>query len=265
MFSGKILKKLKLLRRRPVPKDAVKRGRDELLALMEEYPLRQPKRQQFGWMPAVTWKPVLAIFLILAVISGSSGAVYAAQGSLPGEALYPVKLASEEVRERLMFSPEARFRFKAERAGRRLAEAEKLLGKPHFRPEDRNLKIKEVMGRYEKQVVKMDGLMGKLDDGERERLRVRFRAIGQVVGQHGQLIESATSVRNGLEALIVSPVKASLDLESKCLGRLQEKRGWLEALGPEQHEAIEERARRLRKHYERFRPARPGPKISPVE
>lgn len=68
----------------------------------------------------------MAIALIVALVLGG-GTSFAAQQALPGDLLYPVKIGvNEEVRAALALSAEARARWEAERANRRLEEAEQL-------------------------------------------------------------------------------------------------------------------------------------------
>lgn len=68
----------------------------------------------------------VAAALLLLFLAGG-GISYAAEGSLPGDILYPVKIhVNEQMRTNLIFSPKAKAGWEAERAGRRLAEAEEL-------------------------------------------------------------------------------------------------------------------------------------------
>ena len=60
----------------------------------------ESKRPFFGWLPR--WATVVAIALVLLLVGGG-GTVAAAAGSMPDEPLYPVKIASEQVR--LAFTP----------------------------------------------------------------------------------------------------------------------------------------------------------------
>lgn len=79
----------------------------------------------FGWFSFATFRFVpsaLALFLIV-----GSGVTYAAEGTLPGDTLYPLKVNfTEEVRSAFTFSKESEASWKTRRAERRLEEAEKL-------------------------------------------------------------------------------------------------------------------------------------------
>ena len=62
------------------------------------------------------------------VSGGGAAAVYAAQDSLPGEALYPLKTLSEEIRMNLSSSEETRLQLNLQYAERRIAELAEVAG-----------------------------------------------------------------------------------------------------------------------------------------
>lgn len=69
-------------------------------------------------------RPLLSGVLIVVLAFGSTTTItWAAQAAMPGETLYTVKIASEQIRERFALSPEAKVVIAALRAERRLAEA----------------------------------------------------------------------------------------------------------------------------------------------
>jgi hypothetical protein len=76
------------------------------------------KRPFFSWFPR--WATVATIALVL--LLAGSGTVAAAGSSMPDSPLYPVKLATEEVRLALTPSPLGKTSFCAELADRRVAE-----------------------------------------------------------------------------------------------------------------------------------------------
>jgi hypothetical protein len=75
-------------------------------------------RHTLGWFPR--WATVTTIALVLLLVG--SGTVAAAGSSMPDSPLYPVKLATEEVRLALTPSPLGKAGFCAELANRRVAE-----------------------------------------------------------------------------------------------------------------------------------------------
>jgi hypothetical protein len=72
---------------------------------------------------------LVAILIALIVLLGSSLTVYAAQSSLPGEALYPVKSLSENIHLSLTRSPHARLELILKFSQRRVGEISQLLAK----------------------------------------------------------------------------------------------------------------------------------------
>lgn len=77
------------------------------------------KNRWFSIRPV--WAQAVAGFLLVLVVSGGS-LVAAAGNSLPGQTLYGVKLASEQVRMGLTFSQSAKSEFNADLANRRVEE-----------------------------------------------------------------------------------------------------------------------------------------------
>ena len=77
--------------------------------------------------PLPLFKGLVAIIVALIFLVGSSLTVYAAQASLPGEGLYPIKSISEDIRLQLTFSPRARLELTLEYSHRRVAEISKML------------------------------------------------------------------------------------------------------------------------------------------
>src|SRR3989344_3980955 len=71
------------------------------------------------------WMSGAAIFLIILATGG--GLVSAAEGSLPGDLLYPVKVSvTEPVRDAFAKAPEAKAEWQVRKAARRMQEAETL-------------------------------------------------------------------------------------------------------------------------------------------
>ncbi len=87
-----------------------------------------------------------AVVITLSILFGGAGAtVYAAQGSLPTDTLYPVKLFSEELRVDLASQPQARINVLLDFADRRVSEIADLLSKGEPVPE-------AVMNRFQAQM-----------------------------------------------------------------------------------------------------------------
>ena len=88
-------------------------------------PARTPKTR-VGAPLRKSWVPRMATILavVLFALSSIGGTVYAAQGSLPGDLLYPVKILTEDIQVRLESDPEQRLDLYASFANRRLEEIE---------------------------------------------------------------------------------------------------------------------------------------------
>jgi hypothetical protein len=112
---------------------AIAEGKTRFLAEARVYQSSvsaRPERRQIEWKNIFSRKahPTMAtistLFLIFAILFGGTGAtVYAAQGSLPDQALYSVKLASEDVRAGLATSDQNRLELALNFADNRLDEA----------------------------------------------------------------------------------------------------------------------------------------------
>lgn len=83
-----------------------------------------PRAPRRSW----AWRPALAgLAVVVALLAAGTGAAYAAEGALPGEALYPVKRGIERVRLALSNTPQDETELMTLFAGRRLGEAHALI------------------------------------------------------------------------------------------------------------------------------------------
>src|SRR3989344_7208049 len=106
----------------------------------------------------LSFKPMMAGLLLFLAISFGTGA--AAEYSLPGDMLYPVKIRiNEEARAVLSFSDESKADWELERSDRRLTEAEKLASSGGFNDEIR-LKIE---ANFEAQADKVNKRISKFE------------------------------------------------------------------------------------------------------
>jgi hypothetical protein len=128
----------------PVPArepEAVDRGRARFLAEARALqPVMQPtKPSRNGWFGALAASlqikkraPALIVLASIAVVfaillGGTTATVYAAQGSMPGQLLYSVKLLSEDIRLGLTSEPQAELTLISELVNRRLEEIDYLV------------------------------------------------------------------------------------------------------------------------------------------
>lgn len=102
----------------------IKLSREERIKIMTDI-LDSNLEVEPTWSWAGWWlKPALALLVIIAVGAGTS---LAAEGALPGDLLYPVKVKiNEPVREVVTVSPVRKAHWEEEKINRRLEEAEAL-------------------------------------------------------------------------------------------------------------------------------------------
>lgn len=98
------------------------RIRETLHRTMRETPVRSPYLLHFSDLPR--WAYMVSVpFLALLIVSTT---VYAARGSLPGDALYPVKVSTEKVQGVFATSDEEKVKWNEHLAEVRIKEAELL-------------------------------------------------------------------------------------------------------------------------------------------
>jgi hypothetical protein len=89
-----------------------------------------------GIIPMIFWQRTLAFVALLAVLGSSAGISYAAESSLPGDLLYPVKISiNEPVRGALATSPSAKAKWAIGVAAQRATEAATLAAEQRLDPE----------------------------------------------------------------------------------------------------------------------------------
>jgi hypothetical protein len=126
-----------------------------------------------------------AIILAL-VLAVSGGTAFAAEGSLPGDALYPVKVGiNEQVRAGLAFSAEAKAEVQADLAERRLSEAERLAARGSLSEEH----LARLEHRFEAHAERVRARIQQFEDSDRAeaasnvsaRLEASLRAHEQIL------------------------------------------------------------------------------------
>lgn len=107
---------LKNLNRKPADQAFLASFRQELDSFVQARPIAQP-----GFFMLFTKSATVLGLLVFVVLSGG-GLVYASQGSLPGQLLYPVKIATEEARLAITTKPESRKKLQLEFIDKRVNE-----------------------------------------------------------------------------------------------------------------------------------------------
>ncbi|MFH0873853.1 MAG: hypothetical protein V1846_03390 [Candidatus Komeilibacteria bacterium] len=118
-------------------------GKEQLLSYIQQHPLTgqaiigSPRITTWSW-PRLRWAYFSSGILIL-LVAVSASVSYAAENSLPGDILYPIKISvNEEIRSGLAITPEAKTRWTAEQITRRLDEAVTLASQQKLSPEIEN-------------------------------------------------------------------------------------------------------------------------------
>lgn len=118
-YLKKLIKEAKNLQ---LKKEDKLRIRKNLYSFMRENPLPPTPALTFG---QIFKKHAIAFSIVILLVSGS-GISFAAEGSAPGNILYPVKKANERMLSSLILSEEFQANWELKKAERRLVEAEKL-------------------------------------------------------------------------------------------------------------------------------------------
>jgi len=130
---------------------------------------RNPRRlpSTFYLLPARLTAALLSILILL----GGGATVLAAQGTIPGEALYPLKRAAERVLLAVPASAEQKVGLQARLAERRLQEVAKLFDKKEKKAEDAAL---SALAEFD------DNLEAATDELPKARPEARPRASGRL-------------------------------------------------------------------------------------
>jgi len=104
-----------------------------LLSALAAEEKKKEKRRLPLW--SWQWRWALAVAVILALFLAGGGTVMASSDSLPGDVLYPVKMATEKVQAFFTFGDEAKANLHIKFAERRVKEIESLAGKGRSIPE----------------------------------------------------------------------------------------------------------------------------------
>ncbi len=116
--------------KQPVDEPFLKSFREDLVSYMELNPALPVMETA---QPRITWSKWLASAGALALLLGT-GTVFAAQGSLPGDPLYPVKLATENVQVATTLDAKAKADLQLSLVKKRVEEIQAVLARPSSTP-----------------------------------------------------------------------------------------------------------------------------------
>lgn len=162
-----------------------------LFAYMKEHPVREGQVIRPLWQRSTFLHPVPVALLILLLLGG--GTAYAAEGSLPDEALYPIKIhVNEAIREKLALSPTAKAKWDARVTERRLEEAEKLVSTGKLTANTKTRVLRGIEHQTQRAKQRIEFLKHAGSTSTAEEVNVHLEAT---LRSHAHLFESVTEKR----------------------------------------------------------------------
>src|SRR3989338_5181735 len=148
--------------------------------------------------------PELIIALIVAL---SGGTAVAAQGSLPGEALHPVKMVMERIDSGLSLSADAKANTSLKFAERRLEEAEKLAVEGKL---DAEL-VAQMEKRFDAQEARMKSIIEKLEANGKTEAAARLSSnVEAMLNAHDEIVAKLKAKIDAGEKLVAPEVVGGL-------------------------------------------------------
>lgn len=192
-------------------------GREKLRTYLASHPLPAvAKKQSRAFLYG--YRSVVALLLI--VLMGS-GAASAAEGSLPGNVLYPIKTRiTEPVRAALSLSPQARSQFEIERANRRLSEY------AHLATESESIEAnEELVHSLQKHVQDAkDAIEDLSKNGEESDALTAATDLHAMLSAHAHVIDQIQTeeTKDSFEQALASAISESETLASSSEAALPE-------------------------------------------
>lgn len=130
MKDKDLVKNLKKLKETPVEREFLASLQNDLKKYMEFFPIRKgievkmPEAAPFFGIPIFK---IVSFALIVFLVFGGGGAVFASQKSLPGDILYPIKTLTENLQETLTFNPQKKAYLYTRLAEKRIGEIKNIL------------------------------------------------------------------------------------------------------------------------------------------
>ena len=152
-------------------------------------------------------KFMMSLVLIISLLFGGGGAVLAAQNNVPGDILYPVKIATENVEQALATSPEQKAQLKAEAAQHR---AEELAVLAKRSTSVAPTVVADTAQRLQQSLQEAYSLTQKLPPDQ--KLQVAAAVNSVVSSTLAQLTQASSSVTS-TEAVIAAAVRSALQSE----------------------------------------------------
>ena len=138
MKDKDLIKNLKKLKEIPVKREFLASLQNDLKKYMEFFPIRKgikvrvPEASPFFGLPIFK---AVSFALIVILVFGGGGTVFASQKSLPGDILYPIKTLTENLQETLTFDSQKKAYLYTRLAEKRIGEIKNIL-------EERGIELK---------------------------------------------------------------------------------------------------------------------------
>lgn len=194
----RILKSLgDTVRLSPDERSHMERVLSEYMALKPVRVERMPRRGVVSHMALVLFvmrRRLVPAALIAALFVGG-GVSYAAEGALPGDFLYPVKVSfNEEVRGSFAVTPEARAVWNTKRVERRLKEAVELASSGALTPEAGA----DLALRLETQAVAASHALDALEERHSDDVLAVTADFDAALSSHGNLLDALADAGEGI-------------------------------------------------------------------
>lgn len=226
----KIKNNLKEVGRREIGgEEGLIQNKAALFEFMERYPVRKNEINRQGLVRGkflqLTFKPMPIVIgaMIVALLAGGGGTVYASQGSLPGDTLYPVKLMTEDVQTTVAFDPEKKAEIETRFANRRLEEIQKLQGR--LKKKNGEIKpevVEKAMERAAERLEKVEARITEMEEGVlKDKALLAASRLEEALQKHEQLLSDLAGEVPDVaeEALLRAQAKAALQAE-RALGTI---------------------------------------------
>lgn len=159
-----------------------------------------------------------AFSALLVVAAGGVWTSLAAEKSLPGDVLYPVKLSvNEKMKGGFAFSNEAKVRFESERIERRLEEAETLLAQDELDENDR-MRLESNVAHHVENLQR--GFKAIEDEGNIDAFEELSLKVESSFQAHGKMLSGITE-NNATGTLAATPLIESVGGEASRIAALR--------------------------------------------
>lgn len=190
-------------------------GRFQLQKFMQQHPVRKPSLMRQLWhgftIPTLALnvsKPMIIALVLAISLAAGGGVTYAAEQSLPGDALYVVKTSiNEPILEVLAVTPEAKVEVKARLVERRLEEAEALAVEGRLDEETRVV----IEAQLAQRVEKAKELVEKFKEKDLDTAAEASARLDVALRTHERILESLLIKVDGQTVEFHKEVKAHSD------------------------------------------------------